>query len=124
MELRKKLRVAGCAENATCNPQPLQPNVLAFYHKLLDVSTKTPWCFRKSPSRLTQMLHDRLHFRYQEGAALGVIIQVLQFRHQRRTTDDPTVKCLLCGFGTTARQVEQSEFGFAIRTESKHFFEC
>ena len=107
----------GCA---TCNPQ--LSSVFMFCCKCHGVSAQTSWCFRKSPSRLSQMLYDGLYFRYQESAALGVVIQVLQFGHQRRTTDNPAVECLLCSLGTAAREVEQSQFGLAIRTESKHVF--
>ena len=80
-------KVAGCRlrflhlrKSATGrNLQPATSNVFTFYLKHLDVLKQTPWCFRKSPSRLSQMLHYGFHFRYEEGAALGVIIHLFQF---------------------------------------------
>ena len=65
---------------------------------------------------LSQMLYDGFYFRLEEGASLGVVVHGLQLLHEHGATLYPSVEGLLCGFGTAAWLVEQSQFGLAIGT--------
>ena len=107
------------------------------YQRLKDASMQTFPCFMQNVSRfgekggiapgkgeswLSQVTDNSLHFRLEEGAAFRIVMQGFQLGHEQWTTLYPSVEGLHGGFGTTARLIEQSQFGLAIGTDLKHDF--
>ena len=69
------------------------------------------------------MTDDGFYLGLEEGAALGVVVQRLQFGHERRTALHPAVEGLHGGFGGAVRMVEQSQLGLAVGTWCEHDYD-
>ena len=77
---------------------------------------------KRESLRLSQVTDNGLDFGLEEGAPFRIVMQGLQLGHEQWTTLYPSVEGLHGGFGTTARLIEQSQFGLAIGTDLKHDF--
>ena len=71
--------------------------------------------------RRTQMPHNRLYLRLQEGVPTGIVVHAFQFIDQHRTTVYPSYEGLYCAVGRVGWLVEQGEFRLAVASWCKHF---